>query len=165
MFRIGEPVIHRDHGIGLLEGIEEIALPEGTPHDALRLCYEGDATLMVPAHRDRGTVELWRRRLRRDARPAEGRALGERRAKLDRAIRTTAEKLVDAVHDRHARKAPKLVPETARFERLAARFGHVLTPDQAAAIDAVLADLSSGRRVDRLVCERTKAPRLESRSG
>ncbi|NDW05662.1 DEAD/DEAH box helicase [Jiella pacifica] len=152
MFRIGEPVIHRDHGLGLLEGIEEIALPEGATHDALRLRYEGGATLMVPVTEiealwsyggDAGAVTLDR---------LKGERWAKRRARLDEAIRTTAEKLVEAVRERHARKAPKLVPETVRFERFAARFAHVLTPGQADAIDAVLADLSSGRRMDRLIC-------------
>ena len=151
-FRIGEPVIHRDHGLGLLEGIEEIALPEGATHDALRLRYEGDATLMVPVAEiealwsyggDASAVTLDR---------LKGERWAKRRASLDKAIRTTAERLVEAVRDRHARKAPKLVPETARFERFAARFAHALTRDQSAAIDDVMADLSSGRRMDRLVC-------------
>lgn len=44
------------------------------------------------------------------------------------------------------------MPPKAAFARFAARFGYPETPDQAAAIAAVLDDLASGRPMDRLIC-------------
>ena len=151
-FRVGQPVIHRDHGVGILEGLEEVNSAEGTAGDAIRLRYEGDATLMVPVE-EIGT--LWSYGGDADAVPLDrlkGEAWAKRRADIDAAVRATAGKLVEEAKQRRERKAPKLVPETAGYERFVGRFAYPLTPDQAAATDAVLADLASGRRMDRLIC-------------
>ncbi|SKA12864.1 transcription-repair coupling factor [Consotaella salsifontis] len=150
-FRIGQPVVHRDHGIGILDGLEEIAQPDGGAADAVRLCYEGGATLLVPVEEiDR----LWS--YGGDASVSLDRLSSEswakRRAELESAIEAAAERLTEAARERRSRKAPELVPEAARYERFVGRFGYTLTPDQASAIDAVLSDLASGRRMDRLIC-------------
>ena len=51
------------------------------------------------------------------------------------------------------RKAPALVPDRRRYARFAGRFPYAPTDDQAAAIDATLADLARGAPpMDRLVC-------------
>jgi transcription-repair coupling factor (superfamily II helicase) len=47
--RPSDAVIHLDHGMALLRGIETIAPAEGTPEDALQLEFADGAKLLVPA--------------------------------------------------------------------------------------------------------------------
>src|SRR6202044_65149 len=54
--------------------------------------------------------------------------------------------------ERLLREAPLLTVEPGLYDEFSARFPYDETDDQQAAISAVLADLSSGRPMDRLIC-------------
>ncbi|MDB5544801.1 MAG: box helicase domain protein [Hyphomicrobiales bacterium] len=150
--RIGDVVVHRDHGLALLEGLEAVETPGEGQRDYLRLRYGDDARQMVPAQ-DIGLI--WRYgadadavtldRLDRDS-------WAKRRDKVAADIARTAQSLVAMASERRARKAPRLQPAADLYERFAARFAYAPTPDQALAISAVLDDLESGAPMNRLVC-------------
>ncbi len=150
-FRVSDIVIHQDHGLGVLKGIETVQT-DGATTDLLRLSYAEDATLMVPVDEmDR----IWRYGASADAVSLDrldGEAWEKRRAKVEAEIAESAVRLVETVRAREVAEAPKLVPPRAAYERFAARFPFTETPDQASAIAAVLADLASGRPMNRLVC-------------
>ncbi|RDI61938.1 transcription-repair coupling factor [Microvirga subterranea] len=150
-FRVGDVVIHQDHGLGVLLGIETVET-DGATTDLLRLSYAEDATLMVPVDEmDR----IWRYGASADAvglDRLDGEAWEKRRAKVEAEVAESAVCLVETVRAREVAEAPKLVPPRAAYERFAARFPFTETPDQASAIAAVLADLASGRPMNRLVC-------------
>jgi transcription-repair coupling factor (superfamily II helicase) len=150
-YRIGDVVIHRDHGLGLLEGLESVE-SDGATTDLLRLSYADDATLMVPVDEmDR----VWRYGASAEAvglDRIDGNAWARRRAEVEAEIADSAARLAAAIADREHAQAPKLVPPRAPYERFVARFPYAETPDQASAIAAVLADLASGRPMNRLVC-------------
>jgi len=151
-FQIGDAVIHTEHGIGSLDGIETITAGEAGTGDAIRLGYAGNTTLMVPAmEMDR----VWRYgpmsssisldRLKSDAWMA-------RREKIEAEIRDTAERLKHLVDARRSKRLQPLVPPSGEYERFVARFPYSETPDQQRAIEDVLDDLASGHPMDRLVC-------------
>lgn len=150
-YRLGDVVIHHGHGLGVLKGIETVQT-DGATTDLLRLSYADDATLMVPvAEMDR----IWRYGASAEAVSLDridGEAWEKRRAKVEAEVTESAARLVEAVRSREAAEAPKLAPPRAAYERFAARFPFTETPDQASAIAAVLADLASGRPMNRLVC-------------
>ncbi|HEX2137614.1 MAG TPA: DEAD/DEAH box helicase [Microvirga sp.] len=150
-FRLGDAVIHQEHGVGLLRGLESVET-EGTRADLLRLEYADEATLMVPVEEmDR----IWRYGSAADSLSLDrldGEAWAKRRAKVDREIAATAGRLAAAMRERAAAAAPRLVPPRAAYERFAARFPYPETPDQLAAIEDTLSDLASGRPMNRLVC-------------
>jgi transcription-repair coupling factor (superfamily II helicase) len=55
--RIGDAVIHIEHGIGRVRGIETVTATGMVDQEALRIEYAGGAMLMVPV----GEIELvWR---------------------------------------------------------------------------------------------------------
>jgi transcription-repair coupling factor (superfamily II helicase) len=151
-FQIGDAVIHIEHGIGSLEGIEAVTVSDLGTDDAIRLKYAGDTTLMVPA---KEMDQLWRYgamsetitldRLKSDAWIA-------RREKIQAEIKDTAQDLTDLVKARQAVKLEPLVPPEREYERFVARFPFSETPDQVRAIEDVLGDLASGHPMDRLVC-------------
>jgi transcription-repair coupling factor (superfamily II helicase) len=150
-FRINDVVVHRDHGLGILKGVESVETG-GAVTDLLRLTFAGDATLMIPVD-EMGS--LWRYGASADAvslDKLDGDAWEKRRAKVEAEIAESAARLMEAVQAREAATAPKLIPPRALYERFAARFPYAETPDQTSAIAAALADLASGHPMNRLVC-------------
>ena len=145
----GDAVVHEDHGLGLVAGIE--TMTGGTTQDAIALEYAGGARRLVPvAEADR----LWRyggdgSKLTLDK--LDGSSWIDRRQTIEAAVAETARHLVELAHERGERVAPALVPPTDAYERFASGFGYRETTDQARAIAAVRADLGSGKPMDRLV--------------
>ncbi|PVE57985.1 DEAD/DEAH box helicase [Arthrobacter sp. TPD3018] len=149
--RVGDTVIHEDHGIGTVAGLETLAEDGETGGDAIKLVYARDAVRLVPvADADR----LWRYGAEDDAvklDTLDGKSWHERRVGIDAAIAETARGLTTLAAERGERTAPVLDPDPAAYERFAAGFPFSETPDQLLAIEAVRSDLSSGRPMDRLV--------------
>jgi transcription-repair coupling factor (superfamily II helicase) len=146
----GDIVVHLDHGVARLDGLEAVE-SEGLGGEAIRLEYAEGQRLLVPAAEagriwrygsDEGEVSL-------DRLGTSG--WEKRRAKVMKGLAETAQALIRAAGERQARAAPKLSPERAPYERLAARFPFEETPDQARAIRYALADLASGTPMNRLV--------------
>jgi transcription-repair coupling factor (superfamily II helicase) len=149
-FHIGDAIMHEDHGLALLRGIESVAAGE-EEHDAIRLEHAGGSQRLVPveeAHR------LWRYGGEADAvtlDKLDGSSWEKRRAEIDAAMAQTAKGLVALAEERAGLTAPVLDPPVADYERFAAGFPFAETADQARAIEAVRADLASGKPMDRLV--------------
>lgn len=147
-FRIGDVVVHEDHGIAVIDGLEPLPDAGG---DAIRLRYAQDGVRLVPvAEADR----LWRYGAEADAVTLDrldGSSWQKRRGEIDAAIAESARALTALAQARDARTAPILDPDTAAYERFAATFPFTETADQARAIAAVRDDLASGRPMDRLV--------------
>lgn len=149
--RLGDLVVHPDHGIATLAGLQSID-QQGTPHACLVLEFAEEEKLLVPAA---DIARLWRYGSA-DAGVAPDRLSGQswekRRAAVEAAIDETARGLVALARSREQQSAPRLVPPAARYRRFAVRFPYAETPDQRTAIAAVLDDLASGRPMNRLVC-------------
>lgn len=145
---VGNLVVHPDHGIGLFDGFETVGA-EGMESDCLRLLYAGGDKLLVPAetadqvHPYGGTAT----RLDKLGGAAWNRRLGRIKAEL---VKVAAD-LVATMATRSRAVCPPIGPPPG-YARFAGRFPHEETRDQRRAIDDVLADLSSGRPMDRLVC-------------
>lgn len=149
--RAGDTVIHEDHGIGVVAGIEALTNGDAAGGDTIKLTYAKEAVRLVPvAEADR----LWRYGAEDDAvtlDTLDGRTWQERRGEIAVAIAETARQLTQLAREREARTAPVLDPAPAAYERFAAGFAFSETPDQLAAIEAVRSDLASGKPMDRLV--------------
>jgi transcription-repair coupling factor (superfamily II helicase) len=150
-FGIGDAVIHLDRGMGVLQGLESVETEVSAAVDTIRLAYADDDALMAPVDElDR----IWRYGAG-DAVALDrldGEAWPKRRARIEGEIAETAGRLVALTREREARSAPKLIAPSRGYERFVARFPFWETPDQLRAIGDVLADLASGRPMDRLVC-------------
>ncbi len=150
-YEIGDAVVHLDHGVGILEGLEHLER-DGKAHDVLRLRYADDASLIVPMS-DVGA--LWRYGgqtgdLRLDK--LKGESWENRRNDLMQRVQKTAAGMVELMRERRQAKAPALRPDRRDYERFCAGFAYELSVDQESAVDAVLADMASGRPMDRLIC-------------
>ena len=149
-FHVGDAIIHEDHGLALLRGLETVAAGE-TEGDAFRLEHAGEAQRLVPAEEG---ARLWRYGAEAEAVTldrVDGSSWEKRRAEIDRTIAETARQLIALARERETQTAPVLEPPVTDYERFAAGFPYAETPDQLRAIEAVRADLASGRPMDRLV--------------
>ncbi|HEY0989611.1 MAG TPA: transcription-repair coupling factor, partial [Kofleriaceae bacterium] len=163
----GDYLVHQRHGVGRYHGLKRLAVgatsllastavgaaaPQLQEVDTLQLEYDG-GTLYLPVYR-LGEVQRYV--------GAEGHAprldkLGGQtwevtRSKVARHVRALAEELLQIYAQRAALPGHRFPPADDSFRELEATFPFDETPDQAAAIDAVLADMEAPRAMDRLVC-------------
>jgi transcription-repair coupling factor (superfamily II helicase) len=147
----GDAVVHLDHGLGVLQGVETVTLDD-VSQDCLRLGYADDATQLIPADE---ADRLWRYGAEAETVTLDrlgGEAWEKRRAAVEAELAETAQSLLRLAQEREAQVAPALRPPRAAMERFARGFPFTLTADQEAAITATLRDLGAGRPMDRLVC-------------
>ncbi len=150
--RIGDPVVHVEHGIGRYLGLQAMDLGDG-PTEFLHLEYANEATLYVPV----AQLHLIGRYSGADPAAAPLHQLGsgdwdKARRKAAKQVRDTAAELLNLYALRAARKGHAFEYRQHDYEAFAEGFGFEETPDQQAAIDAVLKDMSAGFPMDRLVC-------------
>ncbi|MEO7246431.1 MAG: transcription-repair coupling factor, partial [Rubrivivax sp.] len=150
--KIGDPVVHLNHGIGRYQGLVNLDHGEG-PSEYLHLQYADQATLYVPVSQ----LHLIGRYTGVSADEAPLHKLGsgqwdKARRKAAEQVRDTAAELLDLYARRAAREgfAHRFSPHD--YEAFATSFGFEETADQRAAIHAVIQDLISPRPMDRLVC-------------
>jgi len=148
----GDPVVHAQHGIGRYMGLVNIDLGDG-PAEFLHLTYAGDATLYVPV----AMLHLIGRYSGAAPENAPLHTLGsgqwdKARRKAAEKARDTAVELLDLYARRAARPGHAFQFEPAGYAAFAEGFGFEETPDQQAAIHAVVQDLIAPKPMDRLVC-------------
>ncbi|MBC7993115.1 MAG: transcription-repair coupling factor [Rhizobacter sp.] len=150
--KVGDPVVHVNHGIGRYVGLENIDLGEGAS-EFLILEYADKATLKIPV----AQLHLIGRYTGVSAEEAPLHRLGsgqwdKAKRRAAEQVRDTAAELLNLYARRAAREgfAFRFAPHD--YEAFAASFGFEETPDQKAAIHAVIQDMVSPKPMDRLVC-------------
>jgi transcription-repair coupling factor (superfamily II helicase) len=147
----GDFVVHIEHGIGRFEGLETLEVG-GAPHDCLKLVYHGGDKLFVPVE----NIEVLSRYGSADAEAELDRlGLGQwqaRKARVKARIKQIADELIKVAAARQLKSGETMAPPAGLYDEFCARFPYPETDDQERAIEDTLADLSSGRPVDRLIC-------------
>lgn len=149
--RIGDLVVHEDHGVARVSGLEPAQAHDGEPGEMIALEHAGGARRLVAAEE---ADRIWRYGSDADAvalDKLDGSSWRKRRGVIDAAIAESARGLTALAQARAALEAPVLDPDAAAYERFANGFAFNETADQMRAIAAVRADLASGRPMDRLV--------------
>ena len=149
---IGAPIVHVDHGVGRYQGLvkldvggsggeflaieyanaDKLYVPVAQLHLVSR--YSGAAPELAPLHSLGG--EAWDRAKRKAAQK----------------VRDVAAELLALYAQREVRQGHAFAYDRALYEQFAAAFPFEETPDQLQAIEAVIADLASGKAMDRVVC-------------
>jgi transcription-repair coupling factor (superfamily II helicase) len=150
--KVGDPVVHMQHGIGRYGGLVNLDLGEGMT-EFLLLEYEGGDKLYVPVSQ----LEVISRYSGAQPEEAPLHKLGsgqwdKARARAAKQVRDTAAELLELYARRAARRGHAFNVTQHDLEAFADGFGFEETPDQAAAITAVTADMTSGKPMDRLIC-------------
>ncbi len=150
--KIGDPVVHVSHGIGRYLGLIHMNLGEGDT-EFLHLEYNGGDKLYVPVSQ----LHVITRYAGADPENLDLHRLGsgqweKAKKKAAMQVRDTAAELLSLYAQRAARPGHRFDFKQHDLEAFAEAFGFETTPDQQAAIDAVVTDMKSGRPMDRLVC-------------
>ncbi len=150
--KTGDPVVHEQHGIARYQGLVNLDLGEGE-NEFLLLEYAGSDKLYVPVSQ----LHVISRYSGGSPEAAPLHKLGsgtwdkaKRRAMQQ--VRDTAAELLNIYAQRATRKGHAFKLQYHDYEAFAAGFDFEETADQAAAIEAVLLDLQSGKPMDRLIC-------------
>ncbi len=150
--REGVPVVHLEHGVGRYLGLQTLEV-DGADNEFLTLEYAQGSKLYVPV----ASLHLVSRYAGSDPELAPLHKLGsdqweKARRKATEKASDVAAQLLDVYARREARKGFCFEMPALEYEQFAASFPFEETADQAAAIDAVIADMTAERVMDRLVC-------------
>ncbi len=150
--KIGDPVVHSQHGIGRYQGLISMDLGEGET-EFLHLEYAKETKLYVPVSQLH-VISRYSGAATDDA-PLHTLGSGQwekAKRKAAQQIRDTAAELLNLYARRAARQGHAFEYSSRDYEAFAESFGFEETVDQAAAIQAVIADMTSGKPMDRLIC-------------
>ncbi|UTA81317.1 transcription-repair coupling factor [Halomonas sp. XH26] len=150
--REGAPVVHQAHGVGRYLGLETLEAG-GQANEFLALSYADGAKLYVPVD----SLHLISRYSGADDELAPLHRLGsdqweKARRKAAEKIRDTAAELLDIYARREAQEGFIYDTPGDEYVRFSASFPFEETPDQQAAIEAVISDMISPQPMDRVVC-------------
>jgi transcription-repair coupling factor (superfamily II helicase) len=152
--RVGDYVVHEDHGIARFAGFETKTVATVT-RDYLELSYRGSDRVFAPTDQ----LAKITRYVGTGGEPPQLSALGSARwegvkARARSAARELAGELLNLYAERRARSGHAFPPDTDWQHILERSFPYPYreTADQLEAIDSVKGDLESGRPMDRLIC-------------
>lgn len=150
--KVGDPVVHEQHGVGRYQGLVMLDMGSGDT-EFLLLEYAGEDKLYVPV----SGLALISRYSGATPEAAPLHKLGSghwdkaKKKALEQA-RDTAAELLNLYAQRAAREGYAFTLDEHDYLAFCEGFGFEETADQAAAIGAVLKDMTSGKPMDRLVC-------------
>ena len=149
---IGDPVVHEEHGIGRYMGLVTMDLG-GETNEMMLLEYAGEAQLYVPVSQ----LHLISRYSGQSHENVALHKLGsgawnKAKRKAAEKARDTAAELLNLYAQRAAQSGHKFEINELDYQAFADGFGYEETEDQAAAIAAVIKDLTQAKPMDRLVC-------------
>lgn len=150
--RIGQPVVHLEHGVGRYAGLTTLEAG-GITAEYLMLTYLGDAKLYVPV----SSLHLISRYAGGAEESAPLHKLGSdawsrARQKAAEKVRDVAAELLDIYAQRAAKTGFAFKHDREQYQLFCDSFPFETTPDQAQAINAVLSDMCQPLAMDRLVC-------------
>jgi transcription-repair coupling factor (superfamily II helicase) len=150
--RVGDHVVHEDHGIARFAGFETKTVA-GVTRDYLELEYRGSDRVFAPTDQ----LSKITRYVGTGGAPPQLSALGSKRwegvkARARRAARELAGELLNLYAERQTRTGHAFPPDGEWQLQLERAFPYRETADQLEAIEAVKADMEAARPMDRLIC-------------
>ena len=150
--RVGDYVVHADHGIARFAGFETKTVA-GITRDYLELEYQGGDRVFAPTEQ----LAKITRYVGVGGEKPQLSKLGSKRwdavkARARRAARELAGELLNLYAERQARRGHAFPPDGEWSLKLERDFPYRETADQLEAIEATKADMESERPMDRLIC-------------
>lgn len=150
--KVGDFVVHDNHGIGVFGGLEKISV-EGIQKDYMKISYRDGGNLFVPVNQ----MDLVQKYIGSGGAAPRLNKLGgqdwaKAKAKTRASIKILAEDLVALYAKRAAAKGYPYNPDTVWQREFEEAFPYEETEDQLNAIEDVKQDMESGKVMDRLIC-------------
>ncbi|MFN2355055.1 MAG: transcription-repair coupling factor, partial [Desulfopila sp.] len=148
----GDTIVHRDHGLGIYQGLVTMELQSVT-NDYMLIEYRDQDKLYLPV--DRMNL-ISRYEGLSDKKPKIDK-LGSQswktvKAKIKEEVWKVAQQLLDIYATREVRKGRQFSPPGDLYHELEDLFPYDETPGQDKAITDVVSDLTSEKPMDRLIC-------------
>ena len=151
--KVGDYVVHVDHGIGIYEGLKQLDVG-GIRRDLMLLTYQDAAKLYVPLER-LDLVEKYRSS-GDGAKPKVDRLGGSSwqrtKKRVQRALRDMAQELLRLYAERKMRGGTAFGPDNNWQKEFEDSFAFEETPDQLTALADIKRDLETPEPMDRLLC-------------
>lgn len=150
--KVGDPVVHEDHGVGRYLGLQTLDVGDHST-EFLTLEYAGDDKLYIPVV----ALHLISRYTGTDPEHAPLHKLGsdiweKARRRAQKKAHDAAAELLEIYARRAARQGHKFDIEQSGYDAFADSFPFEETPDQMRAIEEVVGDMGAPKPMDRLVC-------------
>ena len=150
--KMGDYVVHENHGLGIYQGIEKIEVDHITK-DYLKVAYAAGSNLYVPAT----SLEVLQKYAGSDAKVPKLNRLNspewkKTKSRVKGAVEEVAQELVDLYAKRQAKKGHMFEKDTVWQKEFEEMFPYEETEDQQKAIDATKQDMESSKIMDRLIC-------------
>jgi transcription-repair coupling factor (superfamily II helicase) len=149
--KIGDPVVHVDHGIGKFVGLKQISLNVGEHQEFMELRYAGDDKLFVPVER-LDLIQKYTGAGHPTLDKLGGTTWERAKTRVKKAMRDMAEELLKLYAARKTVVGHTFAADTHWQQEFEDAFPYDLTPDQATAIADIKRDLESPTPMDRLLC-------------
>ncbi len=150
--RLGDIVVHEDHGIARFAGFDTKTVA-GVTRDYLELEFQGSDRVFLPTEQ---LAKISRYVGADGAHPPlsklGGKSWETMRARARKAAQQLAGELLNLYAERKRRMGHRFAADTDWQREFEERFPHRETADQLEAIDLVKADMESERPMDRLLC-------------
>jgi transcription-repair coupling factor (superfamily II helicase) len=150
--KVGDYVVHVDHGIGAFVGLKQLAVAPGEPpQEFMELRYAGEDKLFVPVER----LDLVQKYTGATKPPVDrlgGTTWEKAKTRVKKAMRDMAEELLKLYAARKAVPGFAFSADSHWQEEFEGAFPYELTPDQSTAIADIKADMESPTPMDRLLC-------------
>ena len=150
--KVGDYVVHEDHGIGIYRGVEKIEVNH-IAKDYIKIEYGGGGTLYVlPTE-----LSVLQKYASASAAKPKLNKLGTQewagtKRKVKSAVDEVAEDLVQLYSARREKKGHQFGPDTVWQKEFEEMFPYEETDDQLTAIEETKKDMESDRIMDRLIC-------------
>ncbi len=150
--KIGDYVVHDNHGIGIYRGIEQI-VSEGMCKDYIKLSYADGGNLYVHTSQ----MDMVQKYIGGEGTKLKLNKLGgadwtKAKAKAKKAVEVLAQDLIDLYAKRQAAVGYAYSPDNVWQREFEEMFPFDETDDQLTAITEVKKDMESQRVMDRLIC-------------
>lgn len=147
---IGDYAVHETYGVGKVTGVERIETTDGTK-EYVSLVYKGGDVLHVPVEQ----MDVLSKYMGGDD-PALSKIGGGEFERVKARVRASLKKLafdLKALYAERQEKKGYVFPDySEEMDEFIAAFPYEDTPDQAASTQEILADMRSGKVMDRLLC-------------
>ncbi len=148
----GDIVVHRDHGLGVYQGLQTIVV-QGVTNDFMLIEYRDGDRLYLPVDR----LNLISRYEGLSDRQPKIDKLGtqswrQTKSKVKEEVWKVAQELLDIYARREMQQGHRCLPPGEFYAELEESFPYDETPGQSQAITDVIGDLTSDKPMDRLVC-------------
>ena len=150
--KVGDYVVHRNHGIGVYIGVNTITA-DGTTKDYIKLKYAGDDILYIPTN----ALDSIRKYVGAEEAGLKLNKLGSKdwektKTRVKNNLRAVAKELIELYARRDKSRGHAFSPDTIWQKEFEGKFPYVETDDQLRCIDEVKHDMESEKPMDRLLC-------------